>query len=165
MSRFIIKDMPRHTMYNLGNEQEGCIVRFLLVCIGILLIAAACSSSESDTPTTTEPTAASATVDRLRQMAFDYWEAFNSFEADKVLAFLEDTYRLEREEEIRTDIGRIKTFGVRLEVSEQIPPQVDGDKAVMFLLMKEPLGIRRIQMSYLKVDGDWKLTYSEEAEE
>jgi len=108
---------------------------------------------------------ASSTVDTLRQMAFDYWEAFNSFEADKVLAFLEDTYRLEREEEIRTDIGRIKTFGVRLEVSEQIPPQVDGDKAVMFLLMKEPLGIRRIQMSYLKVDGDWKLTYSEEAEE
>jgi hypothetical protein len=100
----------------------------------------------------------------LRQMAFDYWEAFNSFEADKVLAFLEDAYRLEREEEIRTDIGRIKTFGVKLEVSEQIPPQIDGDEAVMFLLMKEPLGIRRIQMSYLKVDDNWKVTYSEEVE-
>ena len=165
-------------------------MRFLTVCIGIVLIASACASSETDTSTTPEPTVAQAatsapasaaptsvteqqsdetedaasTMGMLRQMAFDYWEAFNSFEAEKVLAFLEDAYRLEREEEIRTDIGRIKTFGVKLEVSEQIPPRIDGDEAVMFLLMKEPLGIRRIQMSYLKVDDNWKVTYSEEAE-
>ena len=101
----------------------------------------------------------------MRQLSFDYWVAFNAYDPDKTLSYLEASYRQRREEEIRDEIGRIKTFNVQLEVSEQIPPQMNGDgTAEMFLMMKEPLGLRRIQMSFLEVNGEWKLTYTEEVE-
>ena len=34
----------------------------------------------------------------------------------------------------------------------------------MFLLMKEPLGTRRIKMAFRKLDGTWKITYAEEVQ-
>jgi hypothetical protein len=107
--------------------------------------------------------AASDEPDTLRKLAFAYWEAFNAYDVERVLSYLETAYRAEREAQIRTDIGRIKTFGVKLGMSEATPPQTLGDgQWEMYLNMKEPLGTRRIRMAFRQVDGAWKLTYSQE---
>ena len=104
-------------------------------------------------------------ADALRQMAFDYWEAFNAYDADRVLEFLEEGYGQEREEKIRGDIGRLKLFSVQLGVTEESPPStVDEDEREMYLTMKEPLGTRRIRMAFREVGGEWKITFSEEVE-
>ena len=104
-------------------------------------------------------------ADALRQMAFDYWEAFNAYDADRVLELLEEGYGQEREEKIRGDIGRLKLFSVQLGVTEESPPStVDEDEREMYLTMKEPLGTRRIRMAFREVGGEWKITFSEEVE-
>ena len=113
-----------------------------------------------DDPT---PTSDAAQADTFRQMTFDYWEAFNAYDADRVLEFLEEGYGREREEKIRGDIGRLKLFSVQLGVTEESPPSiVDEDEWEMYLTMKEPLGTRRIRMAFREVDGEWKITFSEE---
>ena len=101
--------------------------------------------------------------DTFRQMTFEYWEAFNAHDADRVLEFLEEAYGQEREEKIRSDIGRLKLFSVQLGVTEESPPSmVDEDEWEMYLTMKEPLGTRRIRMAFRQVDGEWKVVFSEE---
>ena len=102
-------------------------------------------------------------ADTFRQMTFDYWEAFNAYDADRVLGFLEEGYGREREEKIRGDIGRLKLFSVQLGVTEESPPSmVDEDEWEMYLTMKEPLGTRRIRMAFREVGGEWKIVFSEE---
>lgn len=152
-------------------------MRWLLVTALVVLAVAACAApSPTATPTPvpltvtspggSTPVALVAAPDAaatLRKLAFSYWEAFNAYDVERVLSYLEATYRAEREGQIRTDIGRIKTFGVKLGVSESSPPQASGDgQWEMFLNMKEPLGTRRIRMAFRQADGDWKITYSQE---
>lgn len=122
------------------------------------------TATPTPTPTTATPSESDET-DALRELAFAYWEAFNSYDADKVLEYLEDAYRQERESRIRGDIGRIKLFRVKLGVSEETPPRMTGPgEGEMYLTMKEPIGTRRIHMRFLKVEGEWKITYSQEVE-
>lgn len=130
--------------------------------------------TETAAPTTTSTAAtttssAAAPLDgalaELRDLALAYWEAFNAYETEHVLAYLETDYRLEREEEIQDDIGRLSTFGVKLGISELSPPVMLGsDRAEMYIEMSEPLGKRRIRMGFLLVDGDWVIDFAEESE-
>ena len=100
----------------------------------------------------------------LRETAFGYWEAFNAYDADRTLAYLEDEYRAQREEMVRTEIGRIDLFNVQLGVSEEAPPRIiEGGRREMYLTMKEPLGTRRIRMEFADVEGEWKITFAQEA--
>jgi len=122
------------------------------------------AATPTPTPTTATPSE-SDEADTLRQLAFAYWEAFNSYDADKVLGYLEEAYRQERESKIRGDIGRIKLFRVKLGVSEETPPRMTTPgEGEMFLTMKEPIGTRRIHMRFLKLEGEWKITHAEEVE-
>ena len=115
------------------------------------------------TPSPSAPPGTAEEIETLRQLAFDYWAAFNSYDAEKVLSYLEDSYGAKRESAIRRDIGRIQRFRVKLGVSEDSPPRITGvGKGEMFLLMKEPLGTRRILMSFVKVQREWKISYAEE---
>lgn len=157
-------------------------MRWLIVAFLIALVAAACAApaptatptpkptqtplavngSSPGAPTSVTPTTADES-DTLRKLAFTYWEAFNAYDVERVLSYLEAAYRAEREGQIRTDIGRIKTFGVKLGMSEATPPQASGDSQwEMYMNMKEPLGTRRIRMAFRQEDGAWKITYSQE---
>ena len=129
--------------------------------------------TETTAPTTTSAAAttssAAAALDgslaEVRDLAFAYWEAFNAYETEQVLAYLEADYRLEREGEIQDDIGRLSTFGVKLGISELSPPVMLGtDRAEMYIEMSEPLGKRRIRMGFLLVEGDWVIDFAEESE-
>ncbi|MDP3062752.1 MAG: hypothetical protein Q8O40_06025 [Chloroflexota bacterium] len=151
-------------------------MRWLMVTALVVLAAAACAAPSPTATLTPTPTAAATAAaiaqasatdepDTLRKLTFAYWEAFNAYDVERVLAYLEAAYRAEREGQIRTDIGRIKTFGVKLGVSEASPPQASGDgQWEMYLNMKEPLGTRRIRMAFRQAEGDWTITYSQEVQ-
>lgn len=99
----------------------------------------------------------------FREMAFAYWDAFNAYDIDAVLSFLEPVYRSHREEQVRSDLGRLKQFRVKLGVSEHISPVIgeSGDWE-MYLLMKEPLGLRVLRMAYQKSRDKWYISHAEE---
>ena len=121
-------------------------------------------TEEPQVAPTEEPQVDPQEADTLRKLAFAYWEAFNAYDADMALGYLEEDYRQQQDSAVRDDIGMIKLFSVKLGVSEETPPQVVGnDEWEMYLTMKEPLGTRRIRMAFQKVEGEWKITFAEEA--
>ena len=128
------------------------------------------SPAAPTTTSTAAPTTSSASVSLdgpladLRDLAIAYWEAFNAYDTESVLAYLETGYRLEREGEIRDDIGRLSTFGVKLGISELSPPEMlASDRAEMYLEMSEPLGKRTIRMGFLLAEGAWVIDFAEES--
>ena len=107
----------------------------------------------------------SAEITALRDLAFQYSDAFNGYDVDSVLGFLEPTYRAQREEQVREDIARLEQLSVELGVTEHLPPHLaDSGQWEMYLIMETPIDIRRLRMEYLK-DGDrcW-VTHAEEVE-
>jgi hypothetical protein len=150
----------------------------------VLLTGCQASATQPETPepapteTTTQTTTSTAakttssgaaaldgSLAELRDLAFAYWEAFNAYDTEQVLAYLETDYRLEREGAVQDDIGRLSTFGVKLGISELSPPVMLGtERAEMYIEMSEPLGKRRIRMGFLLVGGDWVIDFAEESE-
>jgi hypothetical protein len=100
----------------------------------------------------------------LRDLALAYWAAFNAYDAQGALAYLEPTYRAERTKVVKSDIGRIKLFGVKLGMSEKTPPVLVGPgQAQMYMSLKEPTGTRTILMKFAQPGGGtWLITYAEE---
>ncbi len=68
-------------------------------------------------PTPSPPESSREDVASIRQIVYNYWEATNAYDVDLMLTMLEDGYRAQEEESIRSDIGRMKLFRVKLEVS------------------------------------------------
>ena len=131
--------------------------------VALAVIGVACGSSPP-APLTPGPLGDPQEADELRQLAFAYWEAFNAYDAERVLGYLEEEYREQREEEIRDDIAMVKLFSVKLGVSEETPPWiVSDDERELYLTMKEPLGTRRIRMGFRDVDGEWMIVFAEES--
>ena len=133
------------------------------VFVTLAAIGVACESSPAATP---NPglVADRQEADALRQLAFAYWEAFNAYDADRALGYLEEDYRQQRDEEVRGEIARIKRFRVKLGLSEETAPWVvSDDERQMYLTMKEPLGKRRIRMTFREVAGEWRIIFAEEA--
>jgi hypothetical protein len=104
-------------------------------------------------------------AEALRQLAYAYWDAFNSYDAVRALGYLEEDYRQQRDEAVREEIAMIQLFGVRLGVTEHTPPHViSEEEREMYLNMKEPLGTRRVRMAFRELDGEWKIIFAEEPE-
>ena len=144
----------------------------LVVFVLWTLVSVVCGGS-TDTAPTAEPSAAvkegpvedAEEAESLRQLAYAYWDAFNAYDAVRALGYLEEGYRAERDEEVRSEIAMVQLFGVRLGVAEDTPPHVvDQDKREMYLMMEEPIGTRRIHMVFQEVDGEWKIAHAEEPE-
>ena len=62
------------------------------------------TATPSPTPGTVED------VETLRKMFEEYWEAFNSYDADTVVSMYNEDYRAAREETVRSDISLMKMF-------------------------------------------------------
>ena len=118
-------------------------------------------------PPPTEPSGSSPEqeVAKIRQIAEAYWVTLNEYDVDHALTMLEPGYRAQEEELIRSDIGRMKLFRVKLEVSEVIPPSLnaDGDYET-YLSLKTPVDIRRVLMVFRRIDGQWWIVFSGEVE-
>lgn len=99
----------------------------------------------------------------VRRVAMAYWQAYNDYDVDATLALLEPTYRASREATIRNEIGQIKTFGVKLGVSEKTAPIALGpDTAEMYVTLSQPLGASLIRMDFVRTGGGWLITFAEQ---
>ena len=115
------------------------------------------------------PTAASGgdpeTLAALKRLAFEYWIAVNEHDVEKVLSYLEESYRAEAEERVVAEIEQMKLFGVTLGVSERSAPALlSPTEGEMMLNLREPLGTRKVRMAFRLVDGEWKISFAEEVE-
>ena len=120
-------------------------------------IAAVASAAASTSPLATSDTQA------VRDLANAYWTAYNAYDADKALSYLEKSYGASQDKTVRSEIGQIKTFGVKLGVKEKSAPVLNGaDTAQMFLTMSTPTGKRLMLMKFKRVGGAWTITYVQE---
>ncbi len=111
------------------------------------------------TPAPGATTLAGADLAAVRASTTGYWTAYNAYDADKALSYLEDGYRKAVEKTVRSEIGKLKTFGVKLGVSEKgAPLSSSPDRAVIFLNMTTPTGARIVSMAFARVGGAWKIT-------
>ena len=123
------------------------------------------SPAHTATPMPTEAATHEENVAAIRRMVQTYWEAFNDYDADRALQMLEEGYRTLEDELIRKDIGRMKLFRIKLEVSEETPPELneDGDYAT-YIGMKTPVDSRRVLMIFRRIEGQWRIVFSDEVE-
>ena len=129
--------------------------------------AASTTSPAESTSTAPATTVAISAEDAqaVRDLAFIFWEAYNTYDPDKAISYLDESYRPAKEQVIRDEIRRIKTFGVKLGMSEKTAPVLIGpDQAEMYLNMKEPVGTRTIWMKFDRRGDGWTITYSEEVQ-
>ena len=140
-------------------------VHLIPLAMSVLLLVTAGCSSPGSLQTIDAPTVEALDADRLREINFAYWEALNAYDPERVLAFLEDNYRAKVGDSIRTDIERMRSFGVTLGASEETPPQlISPGHARMYVLIKDPMGTRRVQMDFLQIDDGWKISFAEEVD-
>jgi hypothetical protein len=149
-----------------------------LLLIPILVLFAACGQAadeplgsetpaESGAPTDNGEVAGTLSpeeIDAARQVVYDYWEAFNAYDVEGVLACLEDSYCQLRADEIPGEIGQMEAAGVTLGLEEEAEPVVtpDGIVVIQIKLIVPILSDRHITYDLVKIDGEWKICDSEE---
>jgi len=102
-----------------------------------------------------------ADIEKAKQVVYDYWVAFNSYDVEGVLAYLEETYRQEKAATIETDIGRMKAFGVKLGVEAAGEPSITPDEKIEIKIsLKTPIDTRHNTYRLVEVNGEWKICYS-----
>lgn len=124
-------------------------------------------TTPAQTEETTPPAATNEEdIEAARQVVFAYWEAFNSYDVDGVLALLEESWREERADEIASEIGQMKAFGITLGVEEEAEPAVTDDEMVAIKMFIDVpiIGQKdRHYTYYLKdIEGEWKICSAEE---
>lgn len=121
------------------------------------------SETPQSTPAPGPTMAGGSDLAAIRGAMSGYWTAYNAYDAEKALSYLEDNYRTSVEKTVRSEIGKIKTFKVKLGVTEKNAPALAGaDKATMFVNMTTPTGAKVIMMSFARVGGVWKITSVQE---
>jgi hypothetical protein len=150
----------------------GCSAAVLIVLAGMSL--AACGSGSpgpagtasapaSPSPSWSGSPLSEADADAVSAVVRSYWAAYNAYDADGAIAYLAPAYRPEKAEVVRSEVGRIKTFGVQLGVREKASPEAVGpDEAQVYLSMKTPTGLRTVLMKLRYEGGEWQITYAEE---
>ena len=116
-------------------------------------------------PATVEAESLMEDVATISKMVEGYWGALNDYDVDLALTMLEDSYRAQEEDLIRTDIGRMKLFRVKLGVSVEKPLSLNeaGDYEI-YLNLKTPVDTRRVKMVFRKIEGQWRIVFSDEVE-
>jgi hypothetical protein len=137
-----------------------------------LVVCSACAQpaeappDSTPPPTTTEeeaetPPPATITeedVEAARQVVFAYLEAFNNYDVEGTLAFLEESLRQEREESITSEIGQMESFSVKLGVEEEAEPAITPDgKVEIKIKLTTPLGDKHVTYQLVKINGEWKI--------
>jgi hypothetical protein len=99
----------------------------------------------------------------VRQVALDYWAAYNAYDVDAALSYLEAAYRAEQEADIRGSIQLMQGFGAKLVITEESPPVVAANgEGEIVVRIKDPLSTRIMRMTLVMIDGEWKISASEQ---
>ena len=152
---------------------QTTLVAIILVAAAVLV--ASCGGTGSSAEQTTSPatpvssaaasttpiTAADATA--VRDIVLAYWAAYNAYDAEKTLSYLDEAYRPSQDKIVRGEIGQLKTFGVKLGISEKCAPVLTAPgQAEMYLTMKTPTGTRTMLMKVAGSGDVWAITSVEE---
>lgn len=130
-----------------------------------LLLVANCSNNnnESASPSSQK---LSPDAELCKQVIIDFWNAFNSYDLEKCLSYIEPTYaEVEERAGIESDLERFemgRILGVRLVPSDfkEYPPLEDGRLDIRYTLSIKPKGLQEdeYQMCYMvKLNGVWKI--------
>ena len=88
---------------------------------------------------------------------------FYTYDPEKAISYLDESVGPDKEKSVRDEIGRIKTFGVQLGVTEKSAPVLTAPgQAEMYLSMKTPTGTRTVFMKVAQRGDHWAVTYMEE---
>jgi hypothetical protein len=139
--------------------------RWMLLFLAISLAVCACSGAGAGVPSPPPNATQLSPADgaAVRQLAFAYWQAFNDYDVQTTLSYLEPTYGASRKASISDEIGQIRTFGVKLGVKEKSAPVALGpDTAEMYMSLSEPLGTRTIRMDFERTSDGWLISFAEE---
>jgi hypothetical protein len=97
-------------------------------------------------------------VEAARQVMFAYWEAFNNYNVEGVLACLEESWRQEREESLTSEIGQMKAFGVKLGVEEEAEPVITPEGTIgIKIKLTTPMGTKHYTYHLTKINDEWKI--------
>jgi hypothetical protein len=145
----------------------------LVVIAAALVASCGGASSSGEQAATPAPPASSTSASTalisardsraVRDLVLAYWAAYNAYDPEKAISYLDEGYRPSKEKAVRDEIGRLRTFDVRLGVSEKSAPVLIGpDLAETYLSMKTPIGTRTVWMKAVRRGGVWAITYAEE---
>lgn len=108
----------------------------------------------------------SSDLEAIRAVVASYWGAFNSYDLERTLSFLEPAYREEQAETIAGEIRSLKLFGVKMGVSEESEPSfLSPEEAELIVKLAVPFRDRRVYQHLVKIDGVWKIDVSMEIKE
>jgi hypothetical protein len=153
--------------------QRTLMVAIALLAAAVLVASCGGTSSSGEQATSTPTPVSSASVittpisaedaAAIRALAVDYWAAFNAYNADKAISYLDETIGAAKVKSVRNEISQIKTFGVQLGVSEKSAPVLTAPgQAEMYLSMKTPTGTRTVLLKAAPRGDAWAITYVEE---
>ena len=102
-------------------------------------------------------------AEHLREKTMQMWEVYNAHDPDALKAFYEESYWKEKEEEIRSNMGPFKTFGISIKAEETSPPtEIAPGKWEIKHKGSFPLGSVNMVFIYEEFEGHWLLTYAED---
>jgi hypothetical protein len=125
-----------------------------------LLILPACTQPAEAPPSGTPPPATIAPGDAAAawQVVSAYWEAFNNYDVEGTLSFLEESYRLEKEASIKSEIGQMQAYGVKLGVEEEAEPTLTAEgKVEIKIKLTTPVGAKHDTFDLTKINNEWKI--------
>jgi hypothetical protein len=123
--------------------------------------------AEETTPPATEEAITEADIETARQVVFAYFDALNSYDLEGALACMEESWGNEQEPGLASEINQMKTYGVTLNVEEEAEATVTADGRIE-LPIKIDVSMafqpdRHAIYQLTKIEGEWKICYSEES--
>jgi len=110
------------------------------------------------TPAATPDNITLGDLEVARQVIYEYWAAFNSYDVEKALSYYEENYREQEREDVEYDIIRIRKFGVTLTVENVSEPVIISEGKVEIQIdLDTPIGNRHLLYELIQVDGEWKI--------
>lgn len=99
-------------------------------------------------------------IDAARQVLLEHWDARNSYDAERTLACLEESYRQEIEAEVRSEISQMQGAGITIGVEEEAEPVITDEGVIEIRVLLDlpfPIPSRHRIYYLMKLDGEWKI--------
>ena len=150
-----------HTFEYWGGDASGSLTTTTIIMGSDKSVTAHFAiEDDEDDETPSPPAITQEDVDAARQAILDYWDARNSYDVELILTFYEESFRLEREEEVRQQISQTQMAGMKIVAEEEAEPVITDEGTIeirMKLNLPWPLGDEHVIYYMMKVNGEWKI--------